>query len=138
MGQHGSNCIFICRCARMTRLFKREKQLIIGEKIMPDLEIDFNVTFNADDVAPINDVTVYNASPSTLGYIQNNMEIKLNAGYSGNLGSVIVGTIASFKNNQNGIDSELKILVNTDINAIFNRTVAKTYAPGTNAQKILE
>ena len=42
------------------------------------------------------------------------------------------------KNNQNGIDSELKILVNTDINAIFNRTVAKTYAPGTNAQQILE
>lgn len=122
----------------MSRLFKREKQLIIGEKIMPDLEIDFNVTFNADDVAPINDVTVYNASPSTLGYIQNNMEIKLNAGYSGNLGSVIVGTIASFKNNQNGIDSELKILVNTDINAIFNRTVAKTYAPGTNAQQIIE
>ena len=122
----------------MSRLFKREMQLIIGEKIMPDLEIDFNVTFNADDVAPINDVTVYNASPSTLGYIQNNMEIKLNAGYSGNLGSVIVGTIASFKNNQNGIDSELKILVNTDINAIFNRTVAKTYAPGTNSQQILE
>ena len=122
----------------MSRLFKREKQLIIGEKIMPDLEIDFNVTFNADDVAPINDVTVYNASPSTLGYIQNNMEIKLNAGYSGNLGNIIVGTIASFNNRQNGIDSELKILVNTDINAIFNRTVAKTYAPGTNAQQILE
>ena len=122
----------------MSRLFKREKQLIIGERVMPDLEIDFNVTFNADDVAPINDVTVYNASPTTLGYIQNNMEIKLNAGYSGNLGNIIVGTIASFNNKQNGIDSELKILVNTDINAIFSRTVAKTYAPGTNAQQILE
>lgn len=122
----------------MTRLFKREKQLIIGEKIIPDLEIDFNVTFNDDDIAPINDVTVYNASPSTLGYIQKDMEIKLNAGYSGNIGSVIVGTTASFKNNQNGIDSELKILVNTDINAVFNRIFAKTYAPGTNAQQILE
>ena len=93
----GVTVFFICRGAGMSRLFKREMQLIIGERVMPDLEIDFNVTFNADDVAPINDVTVYNASPSTLGYIQNNMEIKLNAGYSGNLGSVIVGTIASFK-----------------------------------------
>lgn len=121
----------------MSKLFRREKQLMIGDKLFPDLDMDFNITFNEDDVAPINDVTIYNVKPDTIAYIQKNMELKLNAGYSGNLGNVLMGTIADFSNKTNGTNTELKVLVNTDANVVFNRILSKTYAPGTTAMQIL-
>lgn len=114
-------------------LFKRQKQLIINDVVMPDLEIDFNITFNADDEQPVNDVSIVNLTPETIRGIGNGQTVILNAGYNGNMGNILVGKISDTETESDSVDRTLKLMVTPDINVILSQTISKSYAPGTMA-----
>lgn len=120
----------------MSKLFKREKQLIINGVEMPDLEIDFNITFNTADEQPVNDVSIVNLTPETIRGITKGQTVILNAGYSGNVGNVLVGKASDIATSADSVDRTLKIMVTPDINITLSTTISKSYAPGTIASFI--
>ncbi|MEL7659619.1 phage protein [Acetobacterium wieringae] len=117
----------------MSNLFRRKKQLIINNVVMPDLEIDFNIAFNADDEQPVNDVSIINLTPETIRGIGNGQTVILNAGYGDNIGNVLVGKISDTSTSSSGVDRTLKLMVTPDVNVTLSTTVSKSYAPGTMA-----
>lgn len=117
----------------MSNLFRRKKQLIINNVVMPDLEIDFNIAFNADDEQPVNDVSIVNLTPETIRGIGNGQTVILNAGYGDNMGNVLVGKISDVATSSSAVDRTLKLMVTPDVNVILSTTVSKSYAPGTMA-----
>lgn len=117
----------------MSNLFRRKKQLIINNVVMPDLEIDFNIAFNADDEQPVNDVSIVNLTPETIRGIGNGQTVILNAGYGDNIGNVLVGKISDVATSSSAVDRTLKLMVTPDVNVILSTTVSKSYAPGTMA-----
>lgn len=117
----------------MSDLFKRQKQLIINDVAMPGLEIDFNITFNADDAQPVNDVTITNLTPDTIRNIANDQTVILNAGYNGNMGNVLAGKISDIQTGTGAVDRTLKLMVTPDASVILTQNVSKSYAPGTLA-----
>lgn len=122
----------------MSNLFRRKKQLIINNVVMPDLEIDFNIAFNADDEQPVNDVSIVNLTPETIRGIGNGQTVILNAGYGDNMGNVLVGKISDTSTASSGVDRTLKMMVTPDVNVILSTTVSKSYAPGTMASFVIK
>lgn len=117
----------------MSNLFRRKKQLIINNIVMPDLEIDFNIAFNADDEQPVNDVSIVNLTPETIRGIGNGQTVILNGGYGDNMGNLLIGKISDVATSSSGVDRTLKLMVTPDINVTLSTTVSKSYAPGTMA-----
>ncbi|WP_303870445.1 phage tail tip lysozyme [Acetobacterium wieringae] len=122
----------------MSNLFRRKKQLIINNVVMPDLEIDFNITFNADDEQPVNDVSIVNLTPETIRGIGNGQIVILNAGYGDNMGNLLVGKISDVATTSDAVDRSLKLMVAPDVNVTLSTTVSKSYAPGTMASFVVK
>ena len=122
----------------MNKLFKQKTQLIINNIIMPDLDINFNIKFDAADAQPVNDVTILNLTPETIRNINIGQTLILNAGYFGNLGSILVGKIKNITASNGTVDRSLKLTVTPDINVILTQNVSKSYAPGTLASYIVK
>lgn len=122
----------------MSNLFRRKKQLIINNVVMPDLEIDFNIEFNKDDEQPVNDVSIINLTPETIRAISNNHQVILNAGYGDNMGNILAGKISDIETASGSVDRTLKLMVTPDISAILTAKVTKSYAPGTMASFIVK
>ncbi|MEA4805079.1 phage protein [Acetobacterium wieringae] len=122
----------------MSNLFRRKKQLIINNVLMPDLEIDFNITFNADDEQPVNDVSIVNLTPETIRGIGNGQVVILNAGYGDNMGNLLVGKISDVATTSDAVDRSLKLMVAPDVNVTLSTTVSKSYAPGTMASFVVK
>lgn len=122
----------------MSNLFKREKQLIVNGAIMPDLDIDFSITFNSADEQPVNDVTIMNLTKDTIRPIGNGQTVILNAGYAGNLGNVLAGKIKDTSTASGALDNSLKLMVTPDVSVILTAKVSKSYAPGTLASYIVK
>lgn len=117
----------------MSNLFRRKKQLIINNMVMPDLEIDFNIAFNADDEQPVNDVSIVNLTPETIRGIGNGQTVILNAGYGDNMGNILVGKISDVATTSGSVDRTLKLMVAPDISVTLTAKVKKSYVPGTMA-----
>lgn len=122
----------------MSNLFRRKKQLIINNVVMPDLEIDFNIAFNADDEQPVNDVSIVNLTPETIRGIGNGQTVILNAGYGDNIGNLLIGKISDVATSSSGVDRTLKLMVAPDANVILSTTVSKSYAPDTMASFVVK
>ena len=122
----------------MNNLFRQRKQLIINDKVMPDLEMDFDIKFSEDDEQIVNNVTIINLTPETIRTLSNGDRIILNAGYGGNLSNVLSGRIAYIEATADSVDRAVNILVTPDINIILTKQLSRAYAPGTMASYILK
>lgn len=122
----------------MSKLFRQQKQLIINDVVMPDLEIDFNVKFQLEDEQIVNDVAIANLTPETIRTINKGDRVIINAGYGDNMGNVLVGTIADMDTNSDNVDRILNLMVKPDINIILSLRVCKSYTPGTMASFIIK
>lgn len=105
---------------------------------MPDLNLDFNITFNKDDEQPVNDVSIINLTPETIRSIATGQVLILNAGYSDDLGNILSGKISDIETSTDKVDRTLKLMVTPDIGVILTKIVSLTYAPGTLASYIVK
>lgn len=121
----------------MSRLFKRGKQLIIGGKTFPDLDMDFDVKFGDEDEPDVSMVTVYNLSPDSVAHIKPGQRLTLNAGYDGNLGNILSGHISDIQQGKDSVDHSYKVMVTPENLTTLTKTVNKTYSPGVTAMQIV-
>ncbi len=112
--------------------------LVAGKKfIKDDFEIDFLVSFDDDPEPNISHVMIYNLSNNTIALLKKGENLILNAGYEGDVGTILLGTIDKQETTWEGIDKVTKLTVGEGSDKWLNAYVNKSYAPGVTSQAIL-
>ena len=112
--------------------------LVAGKKFTKDdFEIDFLVNFDDDPEPNISNVMIYNLSDTTIALLKKGEDIILNAGYEGDVGTILLGTIDKQETTWEGIDKVTKLTVGEGSDKWLKAYVNKAYAPGTTSKAIL-
>ena len=102
-----------------------------------DLDIEFDVPYDADEEPNEAEITIYNLSKDTINRLKFRQAFTLNAGYEGDVGEVLRGRISSVKTGWNDADKETVIhVLDASDNSWITAEVA--YKAGTKASKILK
>lgn len=124
----------------MSESYGRVTELIIGGQTLktPDLEIHFDVLF--DDDPDVNEarIHVYNLSNNTINHMAHYAKVVLNAGYKGNVGTILSGYIACYETRWEGQDKVTTFTV-LDSEPLDKRTIPSiSYTKHTKASTIIK
>ncbi len=109
-----------------------------GKKfIKDDFEIDFLVNFDDDPEPNISHVMIYNLSDTTIALLKKGEALIVNAGYEGDVGTILLGTIDKQETTWEGIDKVTKLTVGEGSDKWLTAYVNKSYAPGVTSKAIL-
>lgn len=121
-------------------LFGRVTEVIVSDRNFSgnDFTIDFDIPFDDEAEANIAEVKIYNLSNETITRLIKGEKIIINAGYSGDTGTILAGLVYLPKSVWSGVDriTTLQCLDGTD--SWFSMAVKKSYNPGTTGKLILE
>lgn len=117
---------------------QKAEVLVAGKKfIKDDFEIDFLVNFDDDPEPNISHVMIYNLSDITIALLKKGESLILNAGYEGDVGTILMGTIEKQETVWEGIDKVTKLTVGEGSEQWLKAYVNKSYAPGVTSKAIL-
>ncbi len=119
--------------------WNRDATLIIGNKkyALGGLDFSFEVPFEDSDEPPVATVTVTNLSPNTRANIKKNDPVVLNAGYTGNVGCILVGKVVGLKHKQSDVDWTTTLTVQPCADEILGSLINKTYSENIKASAII-
>ena len=122
-----------------TFFWQRSINLQIGNKTFSgdDFEISFSVPFDDDAEPNESDIEIYNLSNNTTAAIKNGTKVVLNAGYVGNVGSILIGAVSHRSSDRTGPDHLFKYKVLDTTDKWSGRAVKKTYKKNIKAHQIL-
>jgi len=124
----------------MARFWKRKIELIGGGKSFTNdkFEIDFRVPFDDDDEPNISEIEIYNLSKDSINAIGKGQNIILNAGYEGDVGTILQGTIEKCETRWESVDKITKLTVGEGSSQWLTAHVGKTFKPGITSTAILK
>ncbi len=123
----------------MSDFFNRKAELIIGNSkwTYPELEIGYDISFDADPEIDISTISISNLSASSMASISRGQPIILNAGYGNDLGSIMSGVISSVASEKSRTTKKLNIKCINVNNQYLNSSVYKSYKSNVKASFIL-
>ncbi len=123
----------------MANLFGRSIELIIDRQkyTNKDFEINFDISFDDDPEPNVSNVEIYNLSSATLNGIGQSSKVILNAGYAGDIGSLLIGVVKELETSHDGLDKVLKLMVVDGSQDWFKTIVNKTYRSNIKASQVL-
>ena len=104
---------------------------------LDELAYEFMVPFEDSEQLMTAKVKIYNLSQSTRSGIQKNHPVIINAGYEGDIGVLFVGKVSSCKSTHQGLEWITEIGATEAMDEWLSKKVNKTYAPGTDAETII-
>ena len=114
---------------------QKAEVLVAGKKFTKDdFEIDFLVNFDDDPEPNISNVMIYNLSDTTIALLKKGENVILNAGYEGDVGTILLGTIDKPETTWEGIDKVTKLTVGEGSEKWLTSYVNRSYAPGTTSK----
>ncbi|WP_425447727.1 phage protein [Dethiothermospora halolimnae] len=121
------------------KLWKQKVELIAAGQSFSnnDFEIDFKVDFDTDPEPNVSEIKIYNLSNSTISNIKKEGNVILNAGYKGDIGTILLGTIEEIKGKWNGVDKETKLMVGEGSKQWYKTYIEKSYMPGITSQAVI-
>lgn len=102
-----------------------------------DFTIDFDIPFSTTEEPDISEIQIYNLSKDSISRIRSRGYIIVNAGYEGDVGSILTGKIESVETEWSGVDKITTIKVSDGGLEWRNATIQKTYKAGTKASAIM-
>ena len=123
----------------MTEVFGRKWELLFeGTKLTEEYKMDFEVPFDDDPTIDISTLKIYNLSDDTIRKLKNhNMEIRLNAGYAGNVGTILHGRVKDLRTDWVGTDRITTVKVMDYEENWLEKTIQRTYKTDVEASTIL-
>lgn len=123
----------------MSLLYDRKIELIIGDKKWnyPELQIEFNVPFDYENDPNISDINIYNLNNNSINSIKKGQPCVLNAGYSGDIATILAGIIYQVNTTKDAVDIITTLKVVDVQNQYLNKNISKTYQGGVNAEFLL-
>ena len=121
------------------RFWRQQATLQIGisRYLLDDLRFSFEVMSEDDAGVPICKLEIYNLAPSTRAAVAKGVPVIVNAGYQGDVGSIFVGSVASFSHEEGDIDVVTKITAADSLQQWLGAYVNKSYKGPIDAQTIL-
>ena len=118
----------------------REVNLKAGDKEFTGdkFEIDFRVPFSTKEEPDISEVKIYNLSKSSIESIQSKAYVILNAGYKGDIGTILSGKIENINTEWQGVDKITIMKVSDGGFEWRNTKVQKTYQAGSTSKYIMQ
>lgn len=92
-----------------------------------DFDIEFTVPFSNSSTPDVAEITIYNLSNDSISSIKGKAYAHLNAGYKGDVGSILVGNIESVETHSNGVDRVTTVTVSDGATEWRSKVVDKTY-----------
>ena len=118
----------------------RDATLVIGSNkyTLDGLHFSFEIPFEDSDEPPVATVRVMNLSENTRAGIRKNDPVILNAGYQGDVGCILVGTVVGLKHKQANVDWTTTLTVQPCASEILGKMINKTYKENTAAMTIVQ
>lgn len=123
----------------MSNLFGRKVELINGSRKFSgdSFTIYFSVPFDDGTESNVSEIEIYNLKNSTINGIKKGSNIILNAGYTDNVGSILLGMAKQIETNPSGVDKVTTIDVIEGSEKWFDTEINKTYKKNTTGKQIL-
>jgi hypothetical protein len=122
----------------MSNFWGRKVEFITGNRtITNDLDIEFDIPFDDGPEINIAEVKIYNLSSDTIHDIKKGADSTVNAGYSGDIGVILTGTIKSVKTAWEGVDKVTTVTIADSNDNWLNKNFNKTYKKDITAKQIL-
>lgn len=122
----------------MSEMWMREVEVLVnGHKLTAPLRIDFQIKFDPDPEPNTGEIEIYNLSEETIAEINKGSQVILNAGYSGDVGTIMAGVINHAGAYWDKLDKILKLETGDATDKWASTVVNKSYAPGTKASQII-
>lgn len=103
------------------------------------LHIEFNVPFDDDTTANVSEIKVYNLSEDTFEQIRKGERLTLSAGYKGDVGVILEGTIVRRRKERAGVDRATIIHVTDSATGIDNKKeIERSYKAETKSSTIIQ
>ena len=121
------------------KLWMREVHLMAGGKQFDGdkFDIDFKTSFSSSKDPDVSEVSIYNLSESSIGAIRAKNYVIVNAGYRGNVGNILSGSVENIDVKWDKVDKITTIKVSDGGFQWRYSSVQETYAPGITATAIL-
>ena len=122
----------------MSNFFGRKVEFITGKRtITNELDIVFDIPFDDGPEVNITEVKIYNLSSNTIHDIKKGASVTVNAGYSGDIGVILDGTIKSVKTAWEGVDKVTTVTIADTNDNWLNKSFNKTYKKDITAKQLL-
>lgn len=117
----------------------REATLTIGNSkySLANMNFSFEIPFEDTDEPPVATLKVYNLSAQTRAGIVKGDNVILNAGYEGDVGCVLIGTVMGLTHKRSDVDWLSTFTVQPCADEILGKVINKTYARNSKASAIV-
>ncbi|MBM7623642.1 phage protein [Sporohalobacter salinus] len=120
--------------------FGRTARLTVDDKeiIYPDLEMNFEVSFDTGSDGNVGNIEVYNLSDETIKLLKKGQSFVFKAGYKNDLGILTMGQIESSTTKFEQGDKLTKIVINDNTQKWVNTKINKTWRLKIKASQVAE
>lgn len=119
--------------------FKRVAEFRYGNYALTnELEMEFSIPFDDGPEVNMGELTIYNLSDSTIHSIKKGMKCYINAGYEGDTGTILTGTVESISTDNTDMDKPTKIVIADSNDAWIKKEVKKTYRENIRGAEIIK
>lgn len=124
----------------MSNLYGRVVELYVNNKIFygDEFDIEFEVPFDTEESDDVAEITIYNLSDKTINAFGNKPKIILNAGYTGDVGAILLGLTQNKDTEWDDVDKATTLLVADGADSYYSTPIKKTYAKGMKASQIIK
>lgn len=117
----------------------RDVEIVVNNRIYSNKDFDmaFEIPFNDDSEANESKIEIYNLSNDSINLLKNSSKIIVNAGYQGNIGSVLIGDISKIDSKNDGLDKNTIIHVLDSSEKWATKSIEKSYKKNIKASQII-
>jgi hypothetical protein len=121
-------------------LIYRKAEVVVGDwKVTyPELHIEAEINFNDSSESNIGMIKLHNLSDKSIKKLKKDKMIQLNAGYEGDVGSLLPGIIIKTTTNYEGTDKVTEVIVGDGTERWLNATINKTWKTGITSDRIVK
>lgn len=121
-------------------LLYRKAEVIVDDLKLtyPELYIEAEINFNNSSESNVGNIKLYNLSDKSIKKFQKDKTIQLNAGYEGDIGSLLAGVIIRITTNYEGVDKVTEVVVGDGTERWLNATINKTWKTGITSDRIIK
>lgn len=120
-------------------LYRKAEVIVEDWKVTyPELYLEAEINFNDSSESNMGTIKLYNLSDKSIKKLKKDKLIQLNAGYEGDIGSLLPGIIIDEVTNYNGTDKITELIIGDGTERWLNATINKTWKTGITSDRIVK